>query len=184
MNILLCVTGSISAYKTPSIANALVKSGHSVKVILTSSALKFIGKMSFTAQGFDTYIDKDEDNTNNVLHIDLITWSDTVLVAPLSANTLSKVANGITDSLLTSVLRAFPFNSDKKLILAPAMNTDMYTHPITSIHMNTIKQFFPSNSKDNFLIISPVEKKLACGVIGIGALAPINDIILAVEADD
>lgn len=174
-NILLCVTGSISAYKTPSIANALKKNGYDVKVVLTNSSLKFIGKMSFTGQGYDTYVDSDEDKENNVLHIELIQWADEVLIAPLSAETLMKIAHGSADNLLTSILRAFPFNSDKKLFVAPAMNTDMYLHPVTDENLNKIKSFFQNDK--NFSIIEPVEKKLACGVTGIGALASIKDII-------
>ena len=103
-NILLCVSGSVSAYKAPSIANALSSNGHSVKVVLTSSALKFITKLSFSSQGYDVYVDEDDFATAGVLHISLIGWADKVLVAPMSANTLAKVSMGLADNLLSSAL--------------------------------------------------------------------------------
>jgi len=184
MEILLLITGSISAYKTPSIANALTKQGHNVKIVATKSALKFIGKLSFTAQGYELFEDNDEYNTNSVLHIDLITWADIVLIAPMSANTLSKIANGITDNLLTSILRAFPYekSKEKKMIFAPAMNTDMYMHPITNEQIEKIEGWFDkSEVNDRFLVVQPVEKKLACGVVGKGALASIGSILKAIE---
>ncbi len=166
MNILLIVTGSISAYKAPSIANGLKTSGHNIKVVLTKSALKFITKLSFSAQGHKTYTDEDDWEYEGVLHIDLKDWADTVLVAPCTANTLAKISNGIADNLATNVLRANEGNN----IFALAMNADMYIHYITKHQIKILE------NTSNFFI-EPRTKKLACGVEGIGALASTKTII-------
>ena len=170
--ILLCVSGSISAYKSPSIANALASQGHSVKVILTNSAKEFITKLSFSSQGFKTYDDQDDFNSDGVLHIELIRWADTVLVAPMSANTLAKISGGFADNLLTTSLRAADWKK-QKLVFCPAMNTNMFLHPITQMQMDILKTW---GGKE----IVPVSKKLACGEYGIGALAPISDILCGI----
>lgn len=123
-----------------------------------------------------------------VLHINLREWSDVALVAPLTAHTLAKLANGFCDDLLTSCLRAWDFGHDKKrpgkpIVLAPAMNTAMWEHPLTRKQLNAVLQFWKDD--DNFpngiRIVEPQEKTLACGEIGVGALAPIETIIEAVQ---
>jgi phosphopantothenoylcysteine decarboxylase/phosphopantothenate--cysteine ligase len=168
MKILLIVTGSVSAYKAPSIANGLRNSGNDVKIVLTGSAQKFITKLSFSSQGFETYVDKDDWDYNGVLHIELKDWSDYILIAPCTANTLAKVANGCADNLATNVIRAKSHN----LIFSLAMNTDMYTNIITSEHVGKIKE----RDERNYFI-TPETKILACGVEGIGALPKTRTIV-------
>jgi phosphopantothenoylcysteine synthetase/decarboxylase len=175
-NILLCVSGSISAYKTPSLANKLKNEGYNVKVVLTTSAEKFITKLSFSAQGFETFIDNDEWNSSNVLHIELLKWADSIVISPISANTLAKIANGIADNLLTSIIRAFNYN-DKNIYLVPAMNTDMYNHKIINKHFHLIAEFKEETSTSHIVIVEPITKNLACGVTGIGAMAEIDTIV-------
>jgi len=170
MNILLAVCGSISAYKTPSIANGLRATGNNVKVVMTESSKKFITKLSFSSQEHETYEDADEFNSNKVLHIDLQNWADVILIAPCTANTLSKIANGIADNLLTNIIRAQPIN--KPLIIAPAMNNEMYKNEFTREALEVL-----SNHFSNFYEIPPIRKKLVCGVEDIGALAKTRDII-------
>jgi phosphopantothenoylcysteine decarboxylase len=101
-------------------------------------------------------------------------------VAPLSANTLAKIANGICDNLLvflyvfnikTCILRAW--DRTKPIIMCPAMNTHMYDHPITAVHLNTIKSF----NYEKCVILGPISKKLACGDVGMGAMAEVSDIV-------
>lgn len=167
-NILLIVTGSISAYKSVSLAN-LIKKKHNVKIVLTKSAQKFIPKITFSSQGLECYVDEDEwTDTENVLHIELSSWCDICLVAPLTANTLGKYVNGIADNLATCCLIAL--HKDKQVILAPAMNTNMYYNVVVQNNLESTKTHF------NTTIVSPTSKLLACGVYGQGALADIQTI--------
>lgn len=146
--------------------------------------------------------------SDSVLHIDLRNWADIFLVAPLSAHTLAKIANGLCDDLLTCSLRAWDFgqrkhinNSDnanvgiaKPVILAPAMNTAMWDHPLTRMQLETIQQFATGAKKscgditdnDNkemtrVIIVEPAVKTLACGDVGAGALAELDDIMCSVK---
>ncbi|GIM14859.1 hypothetical protein Vretimale_17744, partial [Volvox reticuliferus] len=99
-----------------------------------------------------------------VLHIELRRWADVLVVAPLSANTLAKMANGLADNLLTCVVRAWDFT--KPLLVAPAMNTAMWASPFTSRHLDTLTQLGV-----NVVVVPPVSKRLACGDEGTGAMA-------------
>jgi len=129
-----------------------------------------------------------------VLHIALRDWADVALIAPLSAHTLAKIANGLCDDVLSCVLRAWDFGhgerKGKPLILAPAMNTAMWVHPLTSSQIEKIKGFWSSRIIDLYLdkrdsqattggvyVVDPQVKELACGEIGQGALADVSDII-------
>ena len=133
------------------------------------------------------YVDSDEWNLKTinlggrfppVLHIDLRSWADALVIAPLSANTLSKLATGACDNLLSSVFRAWDF--DKSCVLAPSMNTFMWDHPITGEQMETVGNFF-SGRKGECRIVEPVVKVLACGDEGKGAMGGVGDIITCVE---
>lgn len=121
---------------------------------------------------------------DTVLHIDHRNWADICLIAPLSAHTLAKIAHGLCDDLLTCCIRAWDFGqgssslAGKPVILAPAMNTGMWYHPLTKIQLETIRRF--SKDDKGVIIIEPAVKTLACGEIGVGALAEIDDIIHAV----
>ena len=142
-------------------------------MVLTNSALKFITKLSFSAQGFETYTDEDDWNSDRVLHIDLQQWADKVLIAPCSANTLAKIANGLADNLATNIIRAQ--NENKPLFISLAMNSDMYNNKITKKHILTIKEYFIVS------FIEPQTKMLACGDIGIGALPNVKEIVLKIK---
>jgi phosphopantothenoylcysteine decarboxylase len=170
MKILLGVCGSISAYKAPSIANAIRNLGHDVKIITTDAAGNFITTMAFAGQGHTVYVDKDELSYTGALHVDLANDADVFLIAPLSANTLAKMANGFCDNLLTSTFKVFS-GTDKKIVIAPAMNTKMYLNKITQNQLVFLKETF------NLDIVEPVSKTLACGEVGIGGLAEIKSII-------
>jgi len=110
-------------------------------------------------------------------HIALGKWADALLIAPCSANTLAKIANGMCDNLLTGVARAW--DRTKPIILAPAMNTRMWEHPATAEHLATLRRWYP-----HCTIIEPVAKRLACGDTGIGALAPIATIVGAIALEE
>ena len=121
-----------------------------------------------------------------MLHIELRDWADVCVLAPLSAHTLAKIANGLCDDTLSCVLRAWDYGhgerSGKPLILAPAMNTAMWQHPLTCSQLATIQSFWadPETHNTGIQIIEPQVKTLACGEVGTGALASVNDIVEAV----
>ncbi len=139
MNILLAVSGSISAYKTIDLARGLVKLGHEVKVVLTAGAMEFIVPKLFTYLGVkDVYTAQEDFQHKNVLHVDLARWCDILVIAPTSANTLSRLARGEASDLLTSIFLAI--EPHKPIALFPAMNTNMLHHPFTKQNMDDLKK--------------------------------------------
>jgi phosphopantothenoylcysteine decarboxylase/phosphopantothenate--cysteine ligase len=173
MRILLGVSGSISAYKALDIARGLFKNGHEVKVILTNGALKFVVPEVFTYLGVqDIYRSQDDFTHKNVLHIDLARWCDVLVVAPASANTLSRLAQGQASDLLSSVFLAL--EPHKNTLLFPAMNTNMLHHPFTQSNLDDIKKLKTLNN----LFISPTDAGiLACEEVGLGKLPSVEEII-------
>lgn len=172
-NILLGVTGSIAAYKAADIANILTKEGCNVDVIMTRGGTKFITPLTFqTLTKNKVYTDVfDGDFPREVEHISLAKKADIFLVAPASADCIGKIANGIADDMLTTVAMAvqgIPF------YIAPAMNTAMYDNPIVQQNLSRLKQF-------GYRIIEPREARLACGDLGKGALADVQEIIRMVR---
>lgn len=105
-----------------------------------------------------------------VLHIELRKWADCLLIAPTSANTLAKLTHGMADNLLTCVARAWDW--EKPMCIAPAMNTAMWTHPVTAAQLDTLDSW-------GVHVIPPASKKLACGDVGIGAMASVDDVMQA-----
>lgn len=200
MNIVLAGTGSVAAIKYWRLMRALKELGD-VKGVLTSSG-EFFAKKSLTQDVLDDNLvaslvtEEDEWNWNEigdpVPHINLKDWADVLVIAPLSANTLTKMTVGICDNLLTSMYYAWP--KHKPIIVAPAMNTDMWNNPLTRKHLIELRQrhvkdelvepslLVPGFERVSiFHVVEPVESKLACGVVGKGAMAPLADIVSAVE---
>jgi phosphopantothenoylcysteine decarboxylase len=173
MKILLGITGSVAATLTPKIIASLKAAGYELKVVSTERGLYFFDPAK---AGEPIMRDKDEWTENRyqrdqgVPHIDLNKWADLFLIAPLTADTLADIANGKADKFLTSIARAWP--REKPLVVAPAMNTNMWTHPITGEQLQKIASWFP-----NFRVVPPTERRLACGDVGVGALAEIKSII-------
>ncbi len=166
--ILIGVTGSIAAYKVPFLVRLLVKEGAEVKVILTPAARDFITPLTLsTLSGHPVYTDffEKEDGTWHS-HVDLGNWADIYLLAPLSATTMGKMANGIADNLLTATYLA----AKCPVFYAPAMDLDMYKHPATSENIKKLKDF------GNFFI-EPEEGELASGLYGAGRMQEPEKII-------
>jgi phosphopantothenoylcysteine decarboxylase len=189
-NVLLGVTGSVAAIRTPALYAALRKQGHAVRVVATNAALYFFDPAELDPQQARRNpavitIDADEwpgqtagqhyRRDEPVLHIELRRWADLLMIAPLDANTLAKLAAGIADNCLTCVWRAWDVN--RSLILAPAMNTLMWKHPLTARHLRQIQ-----TDNANVRIVGPITKGLACGDVGIGAMAEVEEIVAAVAA--
>ncbi|KAM7540141.1 hypothetical protein Aperf_G00000032554 [Anoplocephala perfoliata] len=177
-NILLGLTGSVAAIKAEELIFLLKNSGFNVKVIATESSLRFFDKSKIDVP---VYTDKDEteywkERGDPILHIELKNWADIFLIAPLSANTLAKISGGLCDNLLTCTARAWYFrdtpNTSRKMgIFAPAMNSTMWDHPLTSKQTDILQNTL------NWIMIEPISKKLMCGDIGKGAMEEPHKII-------
>lgn len=172
--ILLGVSGSISAYKAADITNQLTKMGYKVDVIMTKSSTEFITPLTIQSLSHRrVHLDvMEEPDAALINHIALAKTADLFLVAPASANTVGKLANGIADDLLSTVALALLPETPK--IIAPAMNTYMYQNPIVQRNLTTLKEV-------GYQEIEPREALLACGDYGCGALANVSDIIHAVN---
>ena len=235
-HLLLAASGSVATIKLPKIVGVLSKHKNiSIRIIITASAEKFLIGQSEEQPRLDSLLDsrqvdgiyRDEDEWKKpwvrgdpILHIELRDWADMLVVAPLSANTLAKMSMGLTDNLLSSVIRAWEtaggivdgvWNDagvliggrrvQKRIIIAPAMNTHMWENPITqrqlmgldgvitSIELDGEKPQINGESHKATLeaqagwveIVQPVVKELACGVYGKGAMAEWADIVKLVE---
>jgi phosphopantothenoylcysteine decarboxylase / phosphopantothenate---cysteine ligase len=159
--ILLCVTGGIAVYKAAALTSKLTQAGASVKVLLSEAAEKFVTPLTFQALSkHEVYTDTfDEKHPNVVAHIDLADWADLVLVAPATANTIGKLANGIADNMITTTLLA----TQAHVWIAPAMNVHMYDHPAVKKNIKTLAEY-------GYKFIEPSEGYLACGYVGKGRL--------------
>lgn len=168
MRVLLCVSGSISFYKSFELISMFKNHGISVKVMLSDGALKFVNPISYEAlcDGVLTSFNESWEDDKN--HIAFSKDCDIIVFAPASVNSINKLANGICDNVFLSTLIA----SNKPLIIAPAANTNMYLAAQTQKSLEYLKNLGAT-------IIKPISKTLACGEVGIGALANTQDIFLA-----
>lgn len=180
MRILIGVTGGISAYKAADIIGAINHCGYGpIKVIMTEKAKDFITPLTLATLSRNPVYDDNYEWAphGRVDHIELAEWAETFLVAPATANTIAKLSNGIADNLLTSTYLAFDNYKcmSKRIIICPAMNTNMYENEITQKNINLLK------IRKSHHIVPPVEGTLACGSMGIGKLAPTKSIIEYME---
>jgi phosphopantothenoylcysteine decarboxylase / phosphopantothenate---cysteine ligase len=166
-HILLGITGGIAAYKCAHLVRLLIKEGAIVKVVMTKSAIEFVTPKTLSVLSKNEVITDFFDlnhNWNN--HVELAEWADVILIAPLTANTLSKFANGLCDNIVTACY----LSARSKVFVAPAMDLDMYQHP------TTIKNIASLIKNGNFII--PAESgELASGLIGEGRMAEPENII-------
>uniref|UniRef100_A0A2R5LMD7 Phosphopantothenoylcysteine decarboxylase n=1 Tax=Ornithodoros turicata TaxID=34597 RepID=A0A2R5LMD7_9ACAR len=176
-NVLVCCTGSVASIKIPQLVQELrdVKTATlNVRVVATEKSLHFFDRSELG----DTELFLDEQEWTSwkkipdpVLHIELRRWADLMVIAPLDANTLAKVAAGICDNLLTCIIRAWDMK--RPLLFCPAMNTFMWEHALTGRHIQSLKEL-------GYREVPCVKKKLACGDTGFGGMAAVGTIVSAV----
>jgi len=170
--ILLIICGGISAYKSLEVIRSLKKRGANVKTILTKSAKEFVTPLSVSSLSQEKVYDDlfSAENEAEMDHISLSRWSDVILVAPATANTISKLSIGLSDDLASTVMLA----SNKDIFLTPAMNVRMWEHPSTRENLNKLKNF-------GYKIIGPEIGDMACGEFGEGKMTEPNEIVKQVE---
>lgn len=159
--ILIGITGSIAAYKIPILVRLLIKNGAEVQLVLTPSAKDFVTPLTLSTLSGHPVLCEGFEITDGRWHshIELGSWADIYLIAPVSANTLAKMANGLADNLLTATYLA----AKCPIFFAPAMDLDMYKHPATQHNINTIRSF-------GHQLIEPREGELASGLCGAGRM--------------
>ncbi len=174
--ILLGVTAGIAAYKTAHLVRLFIKSGAEVKVVMTPSAKDFVTPLTLSTLSknpiLSSFTDEESDNKEWNNHVELGLWADIMLIAPATANTLAKMANGICDNLLLATY----LSAKCKVYFAPAMDLDMYQHPSTQ---NNIKQL----QKFGNILIPAVAGELASGLVGKGRMEEPENIISFIEKD-
>lgn len=160
MKIVVGITGGIAAYKAPELVRLLKKAGHEVRCAATEHALEFVARVTLeTVSGAPLYSDLFASGRTE--HISLKDWGEMLVVAPATANIIGKVAGGIADDALSTLLLAF---SGKPVIMAPAMNCEMWAHPAVQRNVETLKGW-------GICMVGPEEGELACGVNGMGRMA-------------
>ncbi|KAL8802561.1 MAG: hypothetical protein Q9182_003726 [Xanthomendoza sp. 2 TL-2023] len=206
-HLLLAASGSVATIKLPRIAEALSRrTDLSIRVVLTQAAENFLAGQSDeqptlkylrSIPNLDgLYLDHDEwsepwTRGAGILHIELRRWSDILVIAPLSANSLAKMTTGIADNLLLSVVRAWDTTgvtdndstAVKRIIVAPAMNTAMWLHPITKKQIKILEEDWGLDGRPEgwIEVLKPIDKTLACGDAGSGAMREWTDIVSVIE---
>lgn len=168
--VLLAVTGGVAAYKSAYLARRLVETGAEVKVILTESALEFVGRQTFAAitgsRSFTSLFEAESVSP----HTELARWAELVIVAPATAASIAKIAMGLSVDLVSATLLA----TRAKVLLAPAMHTEMWEHPATQRNIATLVN-------DGYHLIGPASGALAGGDTGVGRVAEPEEILEALE---
>lgn len=159
--ILLGVTGSIAAYKSLELLRLYIKAGADVRVVMSPSAKKFIAPLSFEALSRNRVLDDTNESwADDFNHIKISQWADIIVIAPASANTIAKLANGLADTILTQCALAFP----KIKLIAPSANTHMIQNPMIQASLKML-------AIANYDVVSTQTKELACETVGDGAMA-------------
>ncbi|KAF1849946.1 flavo protein [Cucurbitaria berberidis CBS 394.84] len=218
IHVLLCASGSVATIKIPNIVDALAKHENvRIRLIFTAAAANFLQGQSEEQPSIKdigalpnvdgVYFDEDEwkapwKRGNKILHIELRRWADIMVIAPLSANELAKITQGLSDNLLLSVVRAWDTTGlidpvrdipgvqwpqdaggvlKKRILVAPSMNTAMWFQPITKKQIKVLDEEWGAENGGWFEVLQPMEKELACGDIGGGAMKDWREIVGLVE---
>jgi len=178
VNIIVGCTGSVATIKLSELVTGLLeqfkKKHYDIRVrVVTTERAKHFFKVEDLPEDVDVFSDEDEWNAwkkrgDEVLHIELGRWADVLLIAPLDANSLGKIASGICDNILLCTVRAWDIK--KPLIFCPAMNTKMYDHPITAVQISTLKSW-------GYIEVPVIQKTLMCGDTGLGAMGEVFSIV-------
>ena len=166
--VVIGVTGGIAVYKALDVISALRKKDIEVHVIMTESASKFVNPLTFQSISQNMVVTDmfAEPKAWEIQHISLAQKADLMLVAPATANIIGKISNGIADDMLSTTIMA----TKAKVLIAPAMNTNMYENKIVQNNISKLKDF-------GYKFIEPASGRLACGDVGIGKLADVNTIV-------
>jgi phosphopantothenoylcysteine decarboxylase/phosphopantothenate--cysteine ligase len=172
--ILLGITGGIAAYKTTFLVRLLIKAGANVKVVLTESASSFVSPLTLATlsknPALTAFVKQDGEVTDWNNHVDLGLWADIMIIAPATANTMSKMANGTTDNLLLAVY----LSAKCPVLFAPAMDLDMYQHPANKASIKTLQSY-------GNIMIPATSGELASGLHGEGRMAEPEDILAFIK---
>lgn len=213
-HLLLCATGSVATIKIPNIVQALARHNDlSIRLIFTQSAKEFLQGQSDEQPSISAlaeyknvdgvYFDEDEWSKpwirgDSILHIELRRWADLMAVVPLSANSLAKIALGLSNDLFSSVARAWDTSglidvprpcmelshgngARKGILVAPAMNTAMWEHPVTAQHVAALEGPWSTANGGWVEVLRPKEGELACGDVGSGSMRDWKDIVAIIE---
>ena len=206
VHLLLAATGSVATIKLPNIVQALSHHQNlSIRIIVTQAASRFLAGQSTEQPPLESlaripnvdgiYHDEDEwkppwTRGGSILHIELRRWSDLLVIAPLSADSLAKIVGGFSDTLCLSVVRAWDTTGEidvlkgkKRIIVALAMNTAMWKHPVTKKQIQVLEDDWGIDGQSNgwFEVLRPIEKTLACGDVGDGAMRDWKEIVRVIE---
>jgi len=169
--VLLCVSGGIACYKAADLASRLVQSGAGVTVAMTEAAMKFVGPLTFgslTRRAVFTSMWQSTERHDSG-HIALTERADLAILAPATANTIAKLAHGLADNLVSTMLLATAGSCD--VLVAPAMNSRMYAHPAVRANIERLR------AMEGVHLIGPEEGRLACGTTGPGRMSEPADIL-------
>lgn len=171
--IVLCVTGSIAAYKAVYLLRGLVKAGAEVQVLMTESAKEFVAPLTFSSLSgkpvLSDFFSKPAGSWNS--HVDLGLWADLFLVAPATATTIAKMAGGLCDNLVVTTY----LSAKCPVMIAPAMDLDMFKHPATQENLQKLKSF-------GNVIVEPTSGELASGLMGKGRMEEPEIILATIES--
>ena len=174
-NILLCITGSIAAYKSADLARLFKKNGDNVRILMTDSACEFITPLTMQAiSGNSVHRNLLDETAEQAMgHIELAKWADTILIAPCSAETISRLSSGRADDLLGAIVLA----SKAQIYVAPAMNKNMWSNTATQNNVNSLQS-------RGIIFIGPSKGEQACGDSGYGRMSEPEEIYETVKMSE
>jgi len=176
-NLLIGICSGIALYKTCSVVSNLTQAGYDVKVVMTTNATKLVSPVVFAALSHNKVYSETFEEQWSDSHVSLCSWADGMIIAPVTANTLAKIAHGIADDLLTTTVLALP--QQKPLLLFPAMNDQMWMNPMTQENIQRIRSM---KRKTPVCLVEPKQGRLACGTDNVvGRLPEPEEIIREVK---